>query len=62
MERTGMRPRAGHAIVFSYGFVECGRNIQEPGGSELRRAGPFTLANAAGEVGQVLKERVKIFA
>ena len=57
-----MRPRTGHAIVFSNGFIECGGNIKEPGGLELRGAGPFAFATAAGEVGQVFKERVKVFA
>ena len=51
-----MRPRARHAIILRNGFIECGGDVQEPGGPELRGAGPFAFANAAGEVGQVFEK------
>ena len=57
-----MRPRAGHAIVLRNCLVECGRNVEEPGGLELGGPGPFALANAAGEVGKVLEKGKKVFA
>ena len=57
-----MRPRAGHAIVLRNGFIECGGDVQEPGGPELGRPGALALANAAGEVGKVLEKGKKVFA
>ena len=57
-----MRARAGHAIIFRNGLVECGGNVKEPRGLELGWPGPFTLADAAGEVGKVFEEGKKIFA
>ena len=57
-----MRPRARHAIVFRNSFVKCGGDIEEPGGFELGGTGPFAFTNVAGEVGQVLEKKVKVFA
>ena len=62
LKGVGVRPRTGHAIVLRDCLVKCGRNVEEPGGPELRRPCALALANAAGEVGKVLEERMKIFA
>ena len=62
LDGVGVRARAGHTIILRNGLVECGRNVKEPRGFELRGPGPFTLADAAGEVGKVFEEGKKVFA
>ena len=62
LEGFGVRSGTGDAIVFGDSLVECGGDIEEPGGAKLGRAGPLAFTNAAGEEGKVFKEGMKVFA
>ena len=57
-----MGPSASDAVVLGDGFIDCGRNIEEPRIAKLRGAERIALADATGEVGNVLEKGVEIFA
>ena len=61
LERLSVGAVACDAVVFSNGFVECGRQIKEPGRSELGGTSSFTFSDAAGEEGKMIQERNEIF-
>ena len=53
---------ASNAVIFGYGFVDGGRTIEEPRIAKLRGAERIALADATGEVGNVLEKGMKVFA
>ncbi len=53
---------ASDAVILGNGFVDGGRNIEEPRIAKLRGAERIALADATGEVGNVLEKGVKVFA
>ena len=53
---------ASNAVIFGDGFIDGGRNIEEPRIAKLRGAERIALADATGEVGSVLEKGMKVFA
>ena len=53
---------ASNAVIFGDGFIDGGRNIEEPRIAKLRGAEGIALADATREVSNVLEKGVKIFA